>query len=41
MDWLAFAGNILGGLIGGLFTYIGVRLTLNYEKEKERTTNKS
>lgn len=36
MDWLAFAGNILGGLIGGLFTYIGVRLTLNYEKEKEK-----
>ena len=28
MDWLAFAGSILGGLIGGLFTFIGVRLTI-------------
>ena len=36
MDWLAFAGSILGGLIGGLFTFIGVRLTLKHEKEKER-----
>lgn len=36
MDWLAFAGSILGGLIGGLFTYFGVRLTLKHEKEKEK-----
>lgn len=36
MDWLAFAGSILGGLIGGLFTYFGVRLTLKYEREKEK-----
>lgn len=36
MDWLAFAGSILGGLIGGLFTYFGVRLTLKHEREKEK-----
>lgn len=35
MDWLAFVGSILGGLIGGLFTFIGVKLTLRYEREKE------
>ena len=35
MDWLSFAGSIIGGLIGGLFTYCGVKLTLNHEKEKE------
>ena len=36
MDWLGFAGSILGGLIGGFFTFIGVKLTLKYEKGKER-----
>lgn len=36
MDWLAFAGSILGGLIGGLFTFVGVKLTLKHEKEKEQ-----
>lgn len=36
IDWLAFAGSILGGLIGGLFTYFGVRLTLKHEMEKEK-----
>ena len=36
MDWLAFAGSILGGLIGGLCTFAGVKLTLKHEKEKER-----
>lgn len=36
MDWLAFAGSILGGLIGGLFTFLGVTLTLKHEKGKER-----
>lgn len=35
MEWLAFAGSILGGLIGGLFTFFGVKLTLKHEKEKE------
>ena len=36
MDWLSFAGSILGGLIGGLCTFAGVKLTLKHEKEKER-----
>lgn len=36
MDWLAFTGSILGGLIGGLCTFAGVRLTLKHEKEKEQ-----
>lgn len=35
MDWLSFAGSIIGGLIGGLFTYFGVKLTLTHEIEKE------
>ena len=36
MEWIAFAGSVLGGLIGGLFTFIGVRLTLKHEREKEQ-----
>ena len=36
MDWLAFAGSIIGGLIGGLFTYMGVKLTLRHEDQKKR-----
>ena len=35
-EWIGFAGSVIGGLIGGLFTYIGVRLTLKHEKEKEQ-----
>ena len=35
MDWLAFVGSILGGLIGGLFTFIGVKLTLKHEDKKK------
>lgn len=36
MDWLAFAGSIIGGLIGGLFTYLGVRATLKHDDKKRR-----
>ncbi|CRH46507.1 Uncharacterised protein [Chlamydia trachomatis] len=36
VDWLAFAGSILGGPIAGLFTYFGVRLTLKHEREKKK-----
>lgn len=36
MDWLAFAGSILGGLIGGLFTFFGVRLTIKHDEEKRK-----
>lgn len=35
MEWLAFSGSVLGGLIGGLFTFFGVKLTLKHEKAKE------
>ncbi len=35
-EWIGFLGSVLGGLIGGLFTYFGVRLTLKHEREKER-----
>lgn len=31
MDWLGFAGSILGGIVGGLFTYLGVKLTIKHE----------
>ena len=36
MDWLAFVGSILGGLIGGLFTFIGVKTTLRHDDERKR-----
>lgn len=35
-DWIGFAGSILGGIIGGLFTYLGVKMTLNYEDKKRK-----
>ena len=35
MEWLAFIGSILGGLIGGLFTFFGVKFTLKHDREKE------
>lgn len=35
MDWLAFVGSILGGLIGGLFAFIGVKFTLKHEDKKK------
>lgn len=34
MDWLAFLGSILGGLIGGIFTFLGVKMTINHENLK-------
>ena len=34
MDWVSFAGSILSGLIGGLFTFLGVKATINHEKKK-------
>ena len=36
MEWLSLIGSILGGLIGGMFTFLGVKLTLKYDKEKEK-----
>lgn len=35
MEWLSFFGSIIGGLIGGLFTYFGVVLTIK-QQEKNR-----
>lgn len=35
MDWLGFTGSVIGGLIGGLFTYFGVKLTLRHEDKKK------
>ena len=31
-----FFGSVLFGLIGGIFTFLGVKLTLKHEQEKER-----
>lgn len=36
MDWLAFAGSIIGGIIGGLFTYLGVRITIKHDDKKKK-----
>ncbi len=36
--WIGFFGSIIGGIVGGLFTYFGVRLTIrndNIKREKE------
>ena len=35
MEWISFFGSIIGGLIGGIFTFLGVKLTLRHEKEKD------
>ena len=37
MDWLGFAGSVLGGILSGVFTFIGVKATIKHEnKKKER-----
>ena len=36
MEWLSFCGSIIGGVIGGLFTFLGVRYTIMYENKKTR-----
>ncbi|MFJ7994287.1 hypothetical protein ACIQY5_19190 [Peribacillus frigoritolerans] len=33
---VGFWGSIIGGIIGGLFTYLGVKSTIDYEREKAR-----
>ena len=35
MEWLAFFGSVLGGLIGGLFTFFGVYLTIRHDEKKD------
>ena len=34
MEWLSFLGSILGGLMGGIFTFLGVKITINNENRK-------
>lgn len=36
MDWLGFAGSVIGGIIGGLFTFLGVKLTIKHDDEKKK-----
>jgi hypothetical protein len=33
-DWIGFAGNIVGGILGGLFTMLGVAYAFGLEKKK-------
>lgn len=35
MNWLTFVGSVLGGLIGGLFTYFGVKLTIKHDDARK------
>lgn len=35
MDWLGFVGSVIGGIIGGLFTFLGVKLTIKHDDEKK------
>jgi len=35
-DWLAFLGALVGGTLGGLFTFGGVYLTLRQQRESDR-----
>lgn len=34
--WIAFLGSVAGGIIGGLFTFIGVKLTLSHQDNEKR-----
>ena len=38
-DWLAFIGAAIGGIIGGLFTYIGVKITIEDNKRTHELEN--
>ena len=33
--WIGFLGSVIGGLIGGLFTFFGVKLTIKNENERK------
>lgn len=35
-DWFVLYGNIIGGLIGGFFTYLALILTLNYQNKDKK-----
>lgn len=36
MDWLSFLGSILSGVIGGLFTFLGVKVTIDNDNKKRK-----
>jgi len=33
-DWIGYLGNIVGGVLGGMFTLLGVKFAFNLEKKK-------
>lgn len=39
-DWLGFMGALLGSMLGGLITYLGVYLTLKYQKKSDDEKNR-
>lgn len=39
-DWLGFFGGFLGGTFGGIATFLGVKLTLNYQKNADYEKNR-
>ena len=41
MDWLAFIGSILSGVIAGLFTFLGVKMTINHDNKVKRHEEKT
>lgn len=34
-DWSTIIGSVLGGLIGGLFTFLGVKITIKHDDKKK------
>ena len=36
MDWLGFLGSIISGIIGGLFTFLGVKVTVKNDDKKRK-----
>lgn len=39
-DWLGFAGGFLGSVIGGIITFLGVYLTLKFQKNTDDEKNR-
>lgn len=39
-DWLQWFGTLISGFIGGLFTFLGVKITIDNEKVKSNYENK-
>lgn len=40
-EWIPFFGSYLGGLIGGIFTYLAMRYTLKDKKTEENNENEN